>query len=233
MSYKLAICDDNPVDIEYVSRLVHQWAQNTQASIQIDTFLSAEAFLFQYEEDKSYDILLLDVEMGTMDGASLAKKLRKENETLQIIFITGYTDYISEGYEVAALHYLLKPVKPEKLFDVLRRATEKLQKNERVLTFDIGKEMVRIPIYQIRYAEVQHNYITLHARETVILKMSLSDLMEQLDERFYRVGRSSIVNLTEISRVTKTDIHLQSGDTIPLPRGAYEGVNRAIIQLGR
>ena len=62
--------------------------------------------------------------------------------------------------------------------------------------------------------------------------MTLGDLAAMLDERFYRVGRSCIVNLTQISRVTKSEIRLSDGTAIPLPRGAYDGVNRAIIGLG-
>lgn len=61
--------------------------------------------------------------MGAMDGASLAKKIRQKNETVQILFVTGFADYISEGYEVAALHYLMKPVKQEKLFAVFHEGT--------------------------------------------------------------------------------------------------------------
>lgn len=83
--------------------------------VQTDSFSSAENFLFYYAEECDYDILLLDVEMGAMDGVTMAKKLRQSNDTVQIIFITGYSDYIFEGYEVAALHYLMKPVKEEKL----------------------------------------------------------------------------------------------------------------------
>ena len=69
--------------------------------------------------------------MGDMDGVTMAKQLRKNNDIVQIVFITGYSDYISEGYEVAALHYLMKPVKEEKLCSVLDRAAEKLQKMKR------------------------------------------------------------------------------------------------------
>jgi DNA-binding LytR/AlgR family response regulator len=125
----------------------------------------------------------------------------------------------------------MKPVKEEKLCSVLDRATEKLSKNEKVLTFEIGREMVRVPIYQIRYADVFGNYITIHAMSDITLKMTLGELEKQLDERFYRVGRSAIINLTLVSRVTKTEIKLVDGITIPLPRGAYDGINRAIINM--
>ena len=63
------------------------------------------------------------------------------------------------------------------------------------------------------------------------MKMTLGQLEKELDERFFRVGRSAIVNLTQISRVTKGSIMLSVGGSIPLPRGAYEAVNRAIIAM--
>ena len=71
--------------------------------------------------------------MGAMDGVTMARKLRQDNQTVQIIFITGYADYISDGYEVDALHYLMKPIQEEKFFTVLDRAVTKLIKNEKFL----------------------------------------------------------------------------------------------------
>lgn len=231
MKYKIAICDDSDVDRQYVLHMVDRWAAQARHEIHADIFISAENFLFHYAEESDYDILLLDIEMGNMDGVTLAKKLRKGNETLQIIFITGFSDYISEGYEVAALHYLMKPVKEEKLCSVLDRAAEKLSKNEKVLIFENAGEMLRLPIYQIRYADVLGNYVTIHAASDTTVKMALRELEKQLDERFYRVGRSAIVNLTQISRVTKKEIKLADGTVLSLPRGAYDGVNRAIINM--
>ena len=124
MGYRIAICDDEQLDIKYIKELLHIWQEETNISLQIETFNSAESFLFHYADDKLYDIIFLDIELGGMDGVTIAKKIRKENKTVQIIFISGYSDYIAEGYEVEALHYLLKPVNKEKLFSVLDRAVE-------------------------------------------------------------------------------------------------------------
>ena len=229
--YKIAICDDLESDRDYLKDLLNKWAINNSHLLNIDTFSSAESFLFHYEETKDYDILLLDIEMGLMDGVSMAKKIRQDNDAVQIIFITGYSDYIAEGYEVNALHYLIKPVKEEKLFSVLERAIEKVNKNDVVLNLETANGMVRVPIYQIRFAEVFGNYVTIHANDDVVVKMTLNEVEKLLDERFYRVGRSVIVNLNEVSRVTKTEIKLLDGTSIHLPRGAYDGVNRAIINM--
>ena len=231
MKYKIAICDDSDADRQYVLNMVDRWAASAGHVVHTDTFTSAENFLFHYAEESDYDILLLDIEMGAMDGVTMAKQLRKSNDTVQIVIITGYSDYISEGYEVSALHYLMKPVKEGKLFSVLDRAIEKISKNEKIFNFEINGEMIRIPIYQIRYLDVLGNYVTIHGIKEYTVKMTLSEFEKMLDDRFYRVGRSIIVNLTLITRVTKTEIKLNDGTSISVPRGSYEGINRAIINM--
>ncbi len=229
MTYRIAICDDSHPDAEFVNTLLQGWAAQRGLELICELFSSAESFLFHYAEDKRWDMLLLDIEMGAMDGVTMAKRIRKDNETVQIVFITGYTDYIAEGYEVAALHYLVKPLRPEKLFAVLDRALEKHSQNERCLNLESGGEMLRIPFYEIRYLEVQQNYVTIHARQEHSCKRTLGEFEKELDQRFARVGRSLILNLKFIRRVTKTQVFLSDGTVLPLPRGAYEPLNRAII----
>lgn len=230
MKYQIAICEDNAADAKYVADLVQEWSKHSQNSVTICSFPSAEAFLFHYAEDKRFDILLLDIEMGEMDGVELAKRLRRENEQVQIVFITGYSDYISEGYEVNALHYLMKPLKKEKFFQTLDRAVQKIKKNEKTLFLELSGEVVRLPIYEIRYLEVRQNYVTIHAKCEYTLKKTLSEFEKELDERFYRIGRSYIVNLTYITRITKKDVYLSDGTVLPLPRGQYKPLNQALIQ---
>ena len=229
MSYRIAICDDSTADADYIQSIVRDWAEKEQTELEVELFSSAEAFLFRYAEDKRWDILLLDIEMGQINGVSMAKSVRKENETVQIIFISGYSEYIAEGYDVAALHYLLKPVQREKLYQVLDRAAVKLKKNEKALTLELAGEMVRVPLYEIRYLDVQRNYVTVHGKEDYTVKRTLADFEAELDERFFRIGRSCILNLTLVQRTTKTSVYLSDGTVLPLPRGQYDALNRAII----
>ena len=229
MAYRVAIVDDSSVDAAFVEDILNIWAQDRQAGVQAQRFTSAENFLFRYAEDKEWDILLLDIEMGAMDGVTMAKRVRQDNEAVQIVFITGYSDYIAEGYEVAALHYLMKPVNREKLLTVLDRAMEKRKQEERCLNLETYGEMVRLPFYDIRYLDVHQNYVTVHAKTDYTVKRTLGDFEKELDDRFCRVGRAMILNLKYIQRVTKTDVYLSDGTILPLPRGAYEPLNRAII----
>ena len=230
MYCKLAICDDNEEYAQFIDGLVAQWAEQFGIEAQTALFPSAEAFLFRYEEERDFDILLLDVEMGGMDGVELAKRVRREDDAVQIVFITGYTDYIAEGYEVSALHYLTKPVDADKLFQVLTRAMGRLARNEAALTLELPGETVRVPLSKIRYLDVLHNYVTIHTDRDHTVKRTLMELEKELDQRFFRIGRSCILNLAFVGRVSRTEVELTDGTVLPLPRGQYERLNQAIIR---
>ncbi len=232
MVYQIVVCDDNEADRLLLDHLLTEWAQARGHTVRTEIFPSAESFLFRWAERQSFDLLLLDVEMGEMDGVELARRVRRDSDLVQIVFITGYSDYIAEGYEVEALHYLLKPVRRDKLFQVLDRAADRLRRNSRCLNLNCYGELVRIPCYRIRYLDVQRNYVTVHADRDYTVKRSLSDFSDELGENFVRVGRGLILNLSYVRRVTKTEVYLAGGEVLPLPRGAYDALNRAIIDRG-
>lgn len=228
--YRLAICDDDQADVVYLRSFLEKWAKDSKTALKIESYPSAEAFLFQYEEDKSFDLLLLDIEMGEMNGVELARRIRQENRLVQIIFITGYMEYIAEGYDVEALHYLLKPVTEAKLFMVLDRAAERLKSKEKELCLALPGTVVRIAFCEIRYLEVQKNYVTVYGEEAYTVKKTLNELEKELDDSFCRIGRSHIVNLHFVKKITRMRVILKDGRELPLSRSFYERVNRAMIQ---
>ena len=230
MVYRVAIVDDSNVDSEYVQSILNAWAQDRQASVQVQCFASAESFLFHYADDKAWDILLLDIEMGAMDGVSLAKKIRQGNETVQIVFITGFAEYISEGYEVSALHYLMKPVKQEKLFVVMDRAVAAMHKAESAILLPVNGETLRLPIGTVQYVEAfAHTVSIATSTETIQVKMPISEIEKMLGEYFVRCHRSYLVGLKYISRISKTEVILDNGKILPLSRNAAPFVHKAFI----
>ena len=89
MKLKLAICDDDAKQRDYLTGIVTAWGKKNRHLIELKQYVSADSFLFDYEEEKDFDILLLDVEMPGRSGVELAKEVRKDNQAVQLIFITG------------------------------------------------------------------------------------------------------------------------------------------------
>ena len=230
MAYRVAIVDDSATDAKFVQGILNGWADLRQANIQAEVFPSAESFLFRYAEDKDWDILLLDIEMGAMDGVTMAKRVRKDNEAVQIVFITGFDDYISEGYEVSALHYLMKPVRQEKLSAVLNRAAAAMQKAERVILLTVGGRIQRLPVSRVQYVEAfSHTVAIVTGTDTLQVKMPISEVEKLLGEGFSRCHRSYLVGLKHVARLSKTEVILDNGKTLPLSRSAAPLVHKAFI----
>lgn len=232
MNYKISIVDDNITDTEYIASLVRRWAEDNSHTVAVTTFPSAEAFLFAEEEAQNCDMILLDIEMGEIDGVELAKRIRAHDETVQLIFITGYPDFIAEGYEVSALHYLMKPVPPEKLFTVLSRAAGNITKAEKCLHVVYDRQTDLVPLSRILYIEAQRQYVVIHTNDKIYRKKSsLADTEDKLDEYFFRCQRSFLVNLRYVVRIKSDCVVLKNDIEIPISRGMAEKIGREIIRL--
>lgn len=230
MTYRMAICDDSPADRHYVMDLAHRWAEHAGHMLLADSFPSAESFLFHDAEKGDYDILLLDIEMGAMDGVALARQIRARDATVQIVFITGFADFIAEGYEVAALHYLMKPVREDKLFSVLDRAVAALSRAEPALLLPVDGEMRRVPISQIQYVEAFAHSVSITMDGDVLqVKLPISEVEKMLDSSVIRCHRSYLVGLKYIARLSRTEVILDSGQHLPLSRSAAPLVHKAFI----
>lgn len=233
MTYRVAICEDNRNDADYIQNIIKEWNAQKQCELFIEHFTSAESFLFRYADDKAWDILLLDIEMQEMDGVNLAKKIREVDEAVQIVFVTGFPDFVGEGYEVAALHYLMKPVHKEKLYTVLDRAVKILQNKdtaERTIVLPTEEGLRRIAVQEIIYAEsFAHNVRLTTQSESFIVRMSISRVEEILGESYVRCHRSYLVGVKHIARLSKSEVVLDSGKTLPMSRSAVTVVQRAFV----
>ena len=231
MKLKIAVCDDDASQREYLIEILDAWSKRNRHLTEVRQYTQAKEFLFDYSEEKDFDILLLDIEMPGMNGIELARNIRLESTVIQIIFITGYYEYFSDGFDVSALHYLLKPVDARKLCPILDRATDNLAYRQRSVLVSDGEGSTKVPLSDILYAESENVYLVLHTLQGEHRpRMALAKFMEQLDETFFKVHRSYVVNLKYIQKITRTNITMTNGDTVPISRGLYGDVHAALIK---
>nr|WP_307991578.1 LytTR family DNA-binding domain-containing protein [uncultured Niameybacter sp.] len=232
MQINIAVCDDEKQQLQYLNKLIGEWAQTNRYLINVQSFSSAEQFSFEWAENKQFDIIVLDIEMEGLNGIELAKKIRQEDENVIIIFVTGLPEYIEEGYDVSALHYLMKPVDEERLWHVLDRAVRKFTKIEKSILLTVEGEMMKLLQKDIFAVEASAHSVLIYTKQTCYeLRQTISGLEQELDTlAFVRCHRSYIVGLRHIKQISKTAILLDNHQSIPLSRRMYVSVNTAFIK---
>ena len=235
MNINVAICEDVAAERDYLIGLLQKWKQLGGHTLQTSAFLSAERFWSAYEDGYRPELLLLDVEMPGLNGMELAKRLRQLHDDTPLVFITGYSDYMAEGYDVAALHYLLKPVSEQALERVLNRTLEQLRHQRKFLLCTSDGVTQKLYFDEILYVEVFSHTVTIHGDggKDYLLHMTIRELEQELGNTFCRCHRSFLVNLARIHQIKKTDILLDSGVVVPMSRRLAADVNQAFFAYYR
>lgn len=231
-SMRVAICDDEKSEQQLLCKYVEEWAADKGQRAELHCFDSAESFLFSWEDEKDYKLLILDIEMGSMNGMELAGRIRETDGDIPILFVTGYGEYMQSGYDVAALHYLMKPVNREKFFNVLDRLPVEDGGAEKIL-FQTEEGNVSLPPREIWYVEAEGHRCELHTQNAVmLLKESIGSVEERLAvyDTVIKCHRSYLVNLQHVSVVLKEEMVLDNGEKIPVSRNLRKAANDAFIR---
>lgn len=232
MIVRIGIVENETAVQSYVRSLIEEWAADEGHCLQLVTCVSAEEFLFKYEEPDMLDIVFLDIMLGAMNGMELARNIRRRDKGLQIVFLTGVQDYVFEGYEIGAVRYLLKPVKRQDLDLTLRHCCERMvHKKTEYFAFRYLGESLRVAFSDIMFVRVDGHYLQMVTeRGTYEWKGSLAQAREKLDKKmFVAVNRSTLVNLEYVTRITREECFLENGEILPISRGAYKALNEGFM----
>ena len=228
----IAICDDDATQTAHLQAILRKWSAAHGISISESTYPSAEAFLFSYEADQIIDILLLDIQMPGKNGIELAKELRRRADDMQIVFVTGLPDFVAEGYDVNALHYLMKPVDEAKLMQVLDKASAAIGQTTRSVLLESNGAVIKFIAREIMYVEAFAHSVRIEAASgSYEVRKSIGVLEKLLGGGFVRCHRSYLVGIRHISRITMAEVLLDDGRALPLSRGQYRAVNQTFIQF--
>lgn len=168
-----------------------------------------------------WDIILLDIKMGLMDGMEAAEKIRERDEEVIIIFITSLPQYAIQGYRVNALDYLLKPLNYEAFSLTLSKALKRLPRKEEFLTVSTRNGVVKLSWKDILWIESQGHRITFHTKdkdlETTVY--SLKELEEMsADKGFSRCNKGCLVNLSAVDSAENGYVRI-GGVSLSVSRG--------------
>ena len=231
---KIAICDDCVNEYDILLSYINEWKAKVNQQVTIDYFSSAEEFLFYWPEEKDFEIIFLDIEMKSITGMELAKRIREIDENIIIIFVTGYQNYVFDGYSVRALNYILKPIDTKQCFETLDNALKEIN-NKRENKYYIlrnHRSSRKIKLDDIIYMIMFSHYIDIVTDEEVIkYKIKIGEIENELPyPSFIRCHRSYIVNLNYVESILSDKLILKDGLLIPISKKKWKDVNKAFIE---
>lgn len=213
----IAICDDEEVSLCYLRQIAEQ-ALGSYWALEILCTDSPEKLLEQADRTQ---IALLDIQMPEENGIVLAQRLREKNLQCNIIFVSGYVQFVSDVYDVPHLCMVLKDQVDAQLPKYLRRAADAAACGDGHLAIRTNGLEQDVPIKSIRYLERRGHitYISLQNGQQIQTREKLDDLLDRIDSpHICRCHVSFAANMQWVVSMQEKEFVMKQGDIVPISR---------------
>ncbi len=227
----IGICDDELLYRIKIKDIFKELLRLYAINYNIYEFSSGKELLNNYPKD--LDILIMDIQMKIVNGMDTAKKIREFDQNLEIIFMTSFSEFMQEGYEVKAYRYILKPINERKISkNILPCIDEVMKKKKNYLSINVKNYIDRIKIDSIVYIETARPNILIYTHDNMYTtKMTISKIEKILSEYgFFRCHNSYIVNLKLIESMNGNTVVVK-GKNIPISKYRVKDLKLAITNI--
>lgn len=233
---RIAICDD---DINARDAL----------HIQLESILMEETEKIVYEfvsgqtavnwllkHPGEIDLLFLDVEMPGLNGMETAEKIREFDKNMILVFVTGYTDYVFDGYRVGALDYVIKPAVKERLSEIMKRVRVQIfSQSEENFVFQNIDGTYRFSYEEILYFYSERRQVTVVTeRGDFTFYGKLGEVENQTGGEFVRIHQRYLVNGKKVSHIGNASLLIGEGENeteLPISRGLREAASSKLARI--
>lgn len=230
----ILICDDEPAVARQVEQLARQHLEQRGIPVQCTVCTRGEEVLAR-SDLAQYQLALLDVDLETMTGIALGRRLKQQNPELVLVYISAYLEFAPEGYTVRAFRYLLKRDMERMLPGCLDAVLAEHSRECRTLPIRQGRCETEVPLDQIYYLESEGRVINVYgdiAREHFCTFYGkLKELPPILAQNgFLQVGRSDVVNLQHVCAIRNYRVLMKNGVELSVSRSKYAAVRAAYLE---
>lgn len=218
--------DDEPASLT----VIEQYAEWVPFLLLKKSFVSVKEAL-AFLKNERVDCVFLDVKMPDLLGTELARILQGQT---QIVFITAYSEYAVQGFEVQALDYLLKPIEFDRFLQTANRVHAQLSQRvegQGSIFVKEGYDWVRVQLNEVQYIQSDTNLLFIYERNRrVITRMTMTEMLSLLPaERFIRVHKSYIVSVDSIQKIERHQLALTKAN-VPIGELYREGLERLLLR---
>lgn len=211
----IAICDDDMQCSGILNIMLNEYAkQHNLKDFTVYIYNHADDLIDAVQDDEHFDICILDIMMPDINGINLGIKLREENYTGIIIYLTASKDYALDSYKAKAFNYILKPIAADDLYKTLDDALKDFSnKADRFIVVKTKEGNSRISLNNILYIQLNKRILVYHLTdgstlESIYLRIPFADAIQDLllDKNFVQCGAGIAVNLSLVATVTTEDV---------------------------
>lgn len=236
---RIGICDDEIQAREALRFQLERVLDEDTEQIVYEFATGESAVRWLKKHPGEIDLLFLDVEMPGINGMEAAGQIRKFDVGISIVFVTGYADYVFDGYRVDAMDYVIKPASVQRLSGVLKRVRDKLfDGREKNFVFKNAEGTYRLPLSEISwfFSDRRKVNVVCAGQEqgpSHSFYGKLDEVEERLSGAFVRVHQRYLVNPARVGRIGRDSVTVD-GACIPMSRAFKEeaGVRLAKFLLG-
>ncbi len=237
---RIAIVDDLASERALLRRRLERAMQKRSVQAEIHEFESGEAFLAA-EREKRFTAAFLDIYMDGLNGMDTARQLRKHDTDCFLVFTTTSTDHALEGFQVRAMHYLVKPYTEEEIDALTGELLARIPQPEKHLELKVDGSNICLGYRSIVYAEHFAHRISVHtaAGKTLTTRLPFKAFAAPLrdDPRFFVCGRGVLVNLEHAADFTDAAFLMDDGSRVyvsqELLKNARQAFMEYLLQRGR
>ena len=215
---RIAIVEDERSCAQELQEYIRHYADEHKLEVTATWFQDGVELVEQYVP--TWDILFLDIQMPHLDGMETARRIRRQDPDVLLVFITNLARYAIQGYEVDASDFILKPLEYGRFCARMDKLTARLaRKQNAFVVLPLAEQKIRVAVEDILYAEVvDHDLQVVTSRQRYLMRCTLQE-MEHLVEGqgFSRCNRCYLVNLRRVSGVEKDAVRVGEY-TLPISR---------------
>ncbi len=232
---RIASCDDNEMMLSLLNEYLVDYREKSNEEIELVSFHSAADLLANVKEEGGYDIYILDIVMPGINGMEAAVTLRASLDEGIIIFLSASMEYAVSSYDVGAFYYLLKPVNPHKLEEILDKAFQVLRQDRATNLIEVKTPagISQIDLSEICYVNIEDRSVCYHLRDgkAVLSRKLRGSFAEEVsalleNKRFVQCGAAMVLNLRMIEAIDEESILMRGGVMLYPSKSACTAVRK-------
>ena len=232
---KIAICDDEEKAVALHERIVKVCLQSQGIGYEITTYTQSRNLLCDITDDGFfYDLILLDIEMPGISGMEIPQQIKNFLPNVRIIFVTSYTEYAIDAFELSIFRYVPKNNMEVKLTAAVTDAAKLIELEAgQEYTIQTTNRMEKIPYKDIFYIQRDgKNASIVSSAGTAKVRKSLQQVFDELNTpEFIFIDRGCIVNIIQIMKISDGMAVLKNGEQLPISRSHLQEVKQKINQF--